>query len=236
MPTSSCDAEPGASIHAALEAVLARIARAAERAGRRAEDVTLVAVSKTHPVQDVLAAVGCGQLVFGENRVQEAQAKFPDLRAAHPGLRLHLIGGLQTNKAEEAVRVADMIETLDRPRLAHALTAAAERTGRSPDMLVQVNIGDETQKSGVPRGEADSFIADCQARFGEQLRGLMCIPPADRDPVPFFGDLARLRDAYRLPILSMGMSGDFEAAIACGATHVRVGSAIFGARPRPIGA
>ncbi len=220
-------------VAAALQAIRARIAHAAERAGRHPEEVTLVAVSKTHPAAAVQAALDCGQFTFGENRVQEAHAKFAGLRAANPQLRLHLIGALQTNKAADAVRIADTIETLDRPRLADALALAAERAGRVPNLLVQVNIGDEPQKAGIPTGAAPSFIAECRARFGAALQGLMCIPPADQPPEPFFQALARLAGAHNLPVLSMGMSGDFEAAIACGATQIRVGSAIFGHRSAP---
>ena len=216
----------------ALLAVRDRIAAAAARSCVRApEDVTLVAVSKTHPASAVLEALACGQTCFGENRVQEAAQKFEALRTGHPTLRLHLIGGLQTNKAEQAVRIADVIETLDRPRLAEAIQAAAQRAGRLPHLLVQVNIGDERQKSGIPTTEADAFIDACQTRFGEALRGLMCIPPENADPAPFFSRLAEMRTRHGLPWLSMGMSGDFEKAVELGATHIRVGSAIFGQRP-----
>ena len=214
----------------ALEAVRARIDAATRAAGRDPSEVTLVAVSKTHPASLVQQALDCGQTVFGENRVQEAAAKFAPLRDVNPGLRLHLIGGLQTNKAAEAVRIADVIESLDRPSLADAIATAAERTGRAPELLVQVNIGDEAQKSGIALDEADAFIRQCRARFGTALRGLMCIPPASDDPTPYFRALAAMRAEHGLPVLSMGMSGDFEAAIACGATLVRVGSAIFGVR------
>ena len=226
--------DPTASIADALTRVRARIAEAALRAGRRPEDVTLVAVSKTHPAESIAAALAAGQMVFGENRVQEAAAKFPPLRAAHPGLRLHLIGGLQTNKARDAVRLADAIETLDRPRLAEALAQAMEKEGRTPDLFVQVNVGDEAQKSGIPRAEADGFIDECKGRFGRALVGLMCVPPASGDPTPHFAWLADRAARHGLPLLSMGMSADFEAAISCGATHVRVGSAIFGIRPAPV--
>ena len=207
-----------------------RIAAAALRAGRRPEDVTLVAVSKTHPVEAVLVALAAGQLVFGENRVQEAATKFPPLRSTHPGLRLHLIGPLQTNKAREAVRLADVIETLDRPRLADALADAIAREGRTPDLLVQVNVGDEAQKSGIPRAGADDFIAACQVRFGAALVGLMGIPPVTGDPAPHFAWLAERAARHGLKIVSMGMSGDYETAIAQGATHVRLGTALFGHR------
>jgi pyridoxal phosphate enzyme (YggS family) len=214
-----------------LAAVKARIAAACARAGRDPAGVTLVAVSKTHPAEAIAAALGAGQVHFGENRVQEAMRKFPGLRGAHPALRLHLIGGLQTNKAREAVRIADVIESLDRPKLADALAEAMAKENRRPDLLVQVNTGDEPQKSGVPRAEADAFIAACQARFGAQVLGLMCIPPVEADPRPHFRTLRGLAEKHRLAVLSMGMSADFEAAIEEGATHVRVGSAIFGARP-----
>ncbi len=190
----------------------------------------MVAVSKTKPADAVRAALGAGQLVFGENRVQEAATKFPALRAEHPSLRLHLIGGLQTNKAREAVRLADTIETLDRPRLADALADAIQREGRSPALLVEVNTGDEPQKNGIARDEADRFIATCSGRFGAALRGVMGIPPADEDPAPHFRWLADCAARHGLPVVSMGMSADFETAIAYGATHVRVGTAIFGAR------
>ncbi len=224
-------AEP---IHFALDAVRARIAAAARAAGRDPREVTLVAVSKTHPAGAVAEAIAAGQLCFGENRVQEAAGKFPALRAAHPGLRLHLIGALQTNKAEEAVRIADVIESLDRPRLADALHAAGRKLGHLPDLLIQVNIGNEPQKAGIARAETDGFIDACRARFGGSLKGLMCIPPAEQDPAPYFEALAAVRARHDLPVLSMGMSGDFETAIRFGATHVRVGTAIFGSRPAPV--
>jgi hypothetical protein len=214
-----------------LDAIRARIAEACARANRPAGSVTLVAVSKTHPRQAVQDALAAGQQVFGENRVQEAIEKFPALRADHPALRLHIIGGLQTNKARDAVRVADMIETIDRPKLAAAVAEAMRREGRRPDCLVQVNTGDEAQKSGVPRAEADAFIRAAREEHGLPVVGLMCIPPVDQDPRPHFAHLAGLAAKHGLREVSMGMSADFEAAIAEGATLVRVGSAIFGARP-----
>ena len=214
-----------------LSVIRQRIRDACHAAGRAEADVTLVAVSKTHPVKAVIAALDAGQSVFGENRVQEAATKFPLLRAAHPAMRLHIIGGLQTNKAREAVRLADCIETLDRPRLADAIADAIQREGRAPSLLVQVNIGDEAQKGGIPLAEADAFIAACQTRFGAGLHGLMCIPPAEGDPAPYFTKLAEMARLHGLAVVSMGMSSDFEIAIAHGATHVRVGTAIFGRRP-----
>ena len=223
-----------AAIAASLAAVRARIAAAARRAGRAPEDVALVAVCKTHPAQAVRGALAAGQRRFGENRVQEAAAKFPALRTDYPDLRLHLIGGLQTNKAREAVRLADVIETLDRPRLADALADAAQREGRMPTLLIEVNTGDEPQKSGVARAAADAFIAACGARFGASLAGLMCVPPLGADPAPHFTWLAACAARHGLAVLSMGMSADFETAIAHGATHVRIGTAIFGTRPPPV--
>lgn len=214
-----------------LQRIHARIAAAAASAGRAPDSVALVAVSKTYPAEAALAALARGQMLFGENRVQEAAGKFPELRAAHPGLRLHVIGGLQTNKARDAVRLADVIESLDRPRLADALADAIQKEGRAPELLVQVNTGAEPQKSGISRDEADAFVAACQARFGAALTGLMCVPPAEDDPAPHFAWLAGCAARHGLGVLSMGMSADFEVAIAHGATHVRVGSAIFGHRP-----
>jgi PLP dependent protein len=213
-----------------LAAIQARIAAAAVRAGRDPASVALIAVSKTQAREAVLAALAAGQVLFGENRVQEAAQKFPA-----SGARLHIIGGLQTNKALEAVSLADSIDSLDRPRLSDAIAAAAEKTGRLPELLVQVNIGDEPQKAGVAMAEADAFIRATRQRFGAALKGLMCIPPADRDPLPFFHLMASLADTHGLPVRSMGMSGDFEVAVAAGATHVRVGTAIFGVRPNPAG-
>ncbi len=225
---------PHSPIAERLLDVQARIAAAERDAGRPAGAVTLVAVSKTYPEADIMQAIGAGQQIFGENRVQEAAGKFPAVRQQAPGLRLHLIGGLQTNKARDAVRVADVIETLDRPRLLEALVAAIDKEGRAPDMLVQVNTGDEPQKAGIPTAEADSFVELCRDRLGGALKGLMCIPPADQDPAPHFRMLASMGARHGLNVLSMGMSGDFEAAIREGATHVRVGSAIFGHRaPAP---
>jgi PLP dependent protein len=212
-----------------LRRVRERIGDAAIRSGRKPEDVTLVAVSKTKPIEAVRAALQAGQTVFGENRVQEAETKFPPLRAEHR-FALHIIGGLQTNKARDAVRIADVIETLDRPRLADAIAAAMAQEGRTPTLLIEVNTGDEAQKSGVARDDADGFIDDCKSRFGAALVGLMCVPPLDQDPRPHFTWLAERAARHGLGVVSMGMSADFEIAIECGATWVRVGSAIFGHR------
>ena len=212
-----------------LRRVQDRIAGAAIAAGRRPEDITLVAVSKTKPAEAVAAALAAGQTVFGENRVQEASGKFSLLRDSHK-LSLHIIGGLQTNKARDAVRIADVIESLDRPKLADAIEAAIAKEGRTPKLLIEVNTGSEPQKSGVPRDQADDFIGTCKARFGAALTGLMCVPPQDEDPRPHFVWLADRAARHGLTTVSMGMSADFEVAIACGATWVRVGSAIFGSR------
>ena len=218
-----------ATITENLRRVRERIADAAIRSGRKPDDVTLVAVSKTKPIEAVRAALQAGQTVFGENRVQEAATKFPQLRAEHR-FNLHIIGGLQTNKARDAVRIADVIETLDRPRLADAIAAAMAKEGRTPTLLIEVNTGDEAQKSGVARDGADGFIDECKSRFGASLVGLMCVPPLDQDPRPHFTWLAEKAARHGLGVVSMGMSADFEIAIACGATWVRVGSAIFGHR------
>ncbi|HEY4254075.1 MAG TPA: YggS family pyridoxal phosphate-dependent enzyme [Roseomonas sp.] len=207
-----------------------RIAEACLRANRPAEAVTLVAVSKTHPAEAVAAAITAGQAVFGENRVQEAATKFPALRAAHPALRLHVIGALQTNKARDAVRIADVIESLDRDRLAVALRDAMAREGRRPAILVQVNVGEEPQKAGITPATAGDFLRACRDDWDLPVAGLMCIPPAEGDSRPHFAALANLAARHGLATLSMGMSADFEAAIAEGATHIRVGSAIFGHR------
>ena len=221
------------TIKASLQRVRDRIATAAIAAGRNPADVTLVAVSKTHGAEAVQAALDAGQTVFGENRVQEAAGKFPALRAAWPDLQLHLIGPLQTNKTKDALQIADMLETLDRPRLADALALAHERGQKLPQLLIQVNVGEEPQKAGIPPNDCDSFIAECKARLGGRVAGLMCIPPAEQDPSRHFAWLADRAARHGLPIVSMGMSADYELAIRYGATHVRVGTAIFGARPVP---
>ncbi|MBS0986530.1 YggS family pyridoxal phosphate-dependent enzyme [Acetobacter thailandicus] len=214
-----------------LERVRSEIAAAAHKAGRNPEDVELVAVSKFHPASSIAEAIAAGQRIFGENRVQEAAAKFPALRELSPDIKLHLIGGLQTNKARDAVQLADRIESLDRPALADALAKAADACGRMPELLIEVNTGNEPQKFGIARDQADDFIRLCQKRFGEKLCGLMCIPPADEDPTLHFQLLRSMALHHGLPVLSMGMSADYPQAIAQGATHVRVGTAIFGPRP-----
>jgi pyridoxal phosphate enzyme (YggS family) len=213
-----------------LAAVRTRIDAATKRARRDPASVTLIAVSKTFEGPAIEPILAAGQQVFGENRVQEAQRKWPELRARYPDVRLHLIGPLQTNKVRDAVALFDAIHSLDRDRLATALAGEMRKQGRSPALFVQVNTGGEDQKSGVPPEEAGPFVARCRAEHGLAVEGLMCIPPLDDDPVPHFELLRRLGGQLGLKSLSMGMSADFEAAIAHGATHVRVGSAIFGAR------
>ncbi len=213
-----------------LKDVRARIEVAARGAGRTPDAVTLVAVSKTNPPSAVRAALGAGQRVFGENRVQEALEKFPALRAEFPDLALHLIGPLQTNKVREAVAHFDVVETVDRTRLAEALAREMERAGRRPSCLIEVNTGEESQKAGIFPAAADEFIVDCRDRIGLPILGLMCVPPHGEEPSPHFALLREIARRHKLSTLSMGMSADFETAIRFGATHVRVGTAIFGAR------
>lgn len=201
------------------------------KAGRPAGDVRLVTVSKTFPADVVAEVLDAGERVFGENRVQEASAKWPALRERYLDVELHLIGPLQSNKAREAVALFDAIHTVDRPKIAEALAAELIRQGRAPKLFVQVNTGAEPQKAGVLPEEADAFIALCREEHGLSVTGLMCIPPADENPSPHFALLEKIADRNGLPELSMGMSGDFEAAVMFGATYVRVGSAIFGTRP-----
>ncbi len=207
--------------------ILQRIDNAA---GPRAR-ATLVAVSKVQPDERIAAALQCGQTVFGENRVQEAQKRWAERRAAHPDLELRLIGPLQTNKAREAVSLFDVIETLDRPKLVGALASAIEKTERRPRILIQVNTGEEEQKAGIAPEGLSALLGQAQTA-SLNVTGLMCIPPIDEPAAPHFALLAKLACAHNLPDLSMGMSADFETAIKFGATHVRVGSALFGARPQ----
>ncbi len=207
-----------------------RVWRAAQHYGREPASVKLVAVTKTFEEADIVPVLQQGHRCFGENRVQEAMRKWPALRERFPAIELHLIGPLQTNKAREAVALFDCIETLDRPKLAAALASEIQRQGKAPKLLIQVNIGLEPQKAGVKPAETAAFASQCKRDFGLDVSGLMCIPPFDEDPLPHFEKLAALRDELELPELSIGMSGDFEAAIGAGATIVRVGSAIFGER------
>jgi pyridoxal phosphate enzyme (YggS family) len=219
------------SIPENLAAILARIEAARKAAIAPAPQTKLVAVSKTMDADAVREALAAGQRIFGENRVQEAQGKFPALKADYPDLELHLIGPLQTNKVKEAVALFDVIQTLDRTRLADALAAERDKSGKCPRLFVQVNTGEEPQKAGVMPGEAAALIAYARARE-LPVEGLMCIPPVEDDAAPHFAFLAKLARENGLDQLSMGMSGDFEMAVRFGATHVRVGSAIFGERPK----
>ncbi|MDR3507708.1 MAG: YggS family pyridoxal phosphate-dependent enzyme [Caulobacteraceae bacterium] len=214
-----------------LADVLGRIAAAAKAAGRDPKAVTLVAVSKQQPWEAIEPILKAGQTTFGENRVQEAQGRWAERRE---GLTLHLIGPLQTNKTREALALFDVIETLDRPKLAKVLAEEIQHAGRAPRLYVQVNTGEEPQKAGVIPGEVDAFIAACRGEFGLTVEGLMCIPPHDEEPSMHFALLAKIAARNGLTKLSMGMSGDFETAVRFGATSVRVGSALFGERiPRP---
>ena len=213
-----------------LEIIRTRIERARRRFGPPPDAVTLVAVSKTFGVEDIRPFLEAGQRVFGENRVQEAEAKWPELRASYDGIELHLIGPLQSNKAKEAVALFDVIETVDREKIAAALKAEMVKQGRQPRLLVQVNIGLEPQKAGIPPDEALAFVERCRSVHGLTIEGLMAIPPDGVPPGPYFAHLATLAREAKVTVLSMGMSADFETAIAMGATHVRVGSALFGAR------
>jgi len=219
-----------ADVAANLAAMKARIAAAEAAAGRAPGSVTLVAVAKTHPAEVVAEAIAAGQRSFGENRVQEAKAKWPGLRARHPGLALHLIGPLQTNKVREAVALFDVIESVDRPKLARVLAAEMARAGRDLPCLVEVNTGAEPQKAGVLPRDADRFIAACREEHGLRIEGLMCVPPVDEEPALHFALLAEIARRNGLARLSMGMTADFETAIRLGATHVRIGTAIFGPR------
>ena len=221
-------------VAANLREIRARITAACEARVGSARDarssVELIAVSKTHPAEAVIAALEAGQRVFGENRVQEAAAKFPALRARYPDLKLHLIGPLQTNKVRLAVETCDAIQTLDRDKLAEALATELAKQGRRLDLFIQVNTGEEPQKAGVPPAEADAFIRRCVQQYKLPVVGLMCIPPAEEHPAPHFALLREIARRNDLGQLSMGMSGDYELAIQFGATHVRVGTAIFGQR------
>jgi len=207
------------------------IARAARDADRRPEDITLVCVSKTFGIEAILPVLGAGERVFGENRVQEAKRKWPELKARFPNVELRLIGPLQSNKAKEAVELFDVIETVDRPKIAAAISQAIQQTGKRPKLLVEVNTGGEPQKAGIPPSGVTEFIRYCRADLGLEICGLMCIPPEAEIRAPHFALMVQLAKRNNLSILSMGMSADFETAIQCGATHVRIGSAIFGTRP-----
>ena len=213
-----------------LNDVRNQVAAAEKQYGRRPGSITLVAVSKTHDQSSILPVIQAGQRVFGENRVQEAMAKWPAIKAIHGDVELHLIGPLQSNKCANAVELFDVIETVDREKIARELSKEIEKQGIKPRLFVQVNTGAEPQKAGVSVKEATAFVKLCQEKYQLNINGLMCIPPFDEDPKPHFACLSRLADECGLKELSMGMSGDFVTAIAQGATQVRVGSAIFGER------
>ncbi|BBB10338.1 alanine racemase domain-containing protein [Sphingopyxis sp. EG6] len=212
-----------------LSDVRTRIADAASRAQRKAADICLIAVSKTHDAAAIRPLIAAGQRHFGENRVQEAAAKWPELRAETPGIMLHLIGQLQSNKADEAVALFDAIHSVDRSSLVQALAKACDKAGRQPQLFVQVNIGDEEQKGGCKVADLPALLAEAETA-GLTIDGLMAIPPADIEPAPFFALLDELAERHGLPGRSMGMSSDYETAVMLGATHVRVGTALFGAR------
>ena len=214
---------------ARLESVHSGIARAARAAARRAGEVTLIAVSKTQPVAAIEALIAAGQRDYGENRVQEAMDKWPALRSAHPDVRLHLVGRLQSNKTDEAVALFDAIHSVDRPSLVAALAKAMAKVGRRPDCFLQVNVGDEAQKGGVVIAQLPALL-DQAREAGLPVAGLMCLPPADVEPAPYFALLAKLARRHDVAALSMGMSADYETAVTIGATHVRVGTALFGER------
>lgn len=219
-------------LHPGLEDVLQNILQAVEEAGREASSVRLIAVSKTHDAERIETIIGAGQRLFGENRVQEAAGKWPDLRMRHPDLELHLIGPLQSNKVKDAVALFDVIHAVDRPKIAKALAQEMARSGRKPRLLVQVNTGEEAQKAGVLPNDTAAFVEQCKEVFGLEIEGLMCIPPIDEEPALHFALLAKIAGGLGLKELSMGMSADYETAIQFGATYVRIGTAIFGERSK----
>lgn len=230
-PAPRADDPPAVDVAANLAAVAAHVQAAARAAGRDAGEITLIAVSKGHPAHRIEAALAAGHRSFGENRVQEAMDKWPALRAEWPGAALHYIGALQTNKARDAVAFADAIHAIDRAKLARAVSREMERQGRRPDCFIQVNTGAEPQKAGVPPEDLDALVTLCREELVLPVSGLMCIPPASDDPAPHFALLRELAARHGLAQLSMGMSADYRSAIAMGATHIRVGTAVFGARP-----
>jgi pyridoxal phosphate enzyme (YggS family) len=217
-------------VHDGLKKVLNGLVEAAQKAGRPTDEVTLIAVSKTFDAADIIPVIEAGQRVFGENRVQEAKAKWPAMKMRWPDVELHLIGPLQSNKAAEAVQLFDAIHTVDRAKIAEAIAKEMQKQGKTLQLFVQVNTGLEPQKAGIAPADADAFIKTCRETLKLEIAGLMCIPPVDEDPGPHFTMLAEIAARNGLHGLSMGMSGDYAQAIACGATHVRVGSAIFGVR------
>ncbi len=218
------------SISENRRAILERMSQAVRESGREPESVHLIAVSKFQPEESVREALRSGQRVFGENRVQEAKTKFATIKQETQDIELHLIGPLQTNKAEDAVRLFDVIQTIDRPNLAEAVAKAIRKTGRNPRLYVEVNIGNEPQKAGIAPDKLAEFLTYCREKCGLTITGIMCIPPHDAPPEPFFKAMKILADQHKMSHLSMGMSADFEAALRCGATEVRVGTALFGER------
>ena len=230
LPRRAMDADRIEDAAGRLASVKARIAAAARAAGRDASEIKLIAISKTFDRQAIEPLLAVGHRTFGENRVQEAAGKWPALKAASAGVELHLVGALQSNKAAEAVALFEAIHSLDRDKLARLLSKAIEKQGRSPQLFIQVNTGGEPQKAGIGPREAGEFLSRCRDEHGLAVSGLMCIPPFEEPPGPHFALLRKLADALELPNLSMGMSGDFETAISFGATHIRVGTAVFGAR------
>ncbi len=227
------ETETAETVASRLTLVRDDIVAAAKAAGRDPNSVKLIAVSKTHPAEAVEEAIAAGQKLFGENRVQEAKAKFPQLKAEHPDIALHIIGPLQSNKVKDAVALADAIHSVDREKIARGLAAEIKAQDRHPALLVQVNTGEEPQKAGIAPAELPDFLTLCRDELGLTASGLMCIPPVDEEPALHFALLAKLAARHGLPELSMGMSGDYETAIQFGATYVRVGTAIFGARDYP---
>jgi pyridoxal phosphate enzyme (YggS family) len=216
-----------------LAGVKAQIAAAAKEAGRDVASVELIAVAKTFAAPQILPILEAGHRLFGENRVQEAKAKWPELKAQYPDIRLHLIGPLQSNKTKEAVELFDAMHTIDRPKIARAVAEEMRRQGKRLELFIQVNTGEEPQKAGVGPRELPALVSLCRDELKLEVAGLMCIPPVDEEPAIHFAFLAKLAAAHGLAGLSMGMSDDFATAVAFGATHVRVGSAIFGGRPKP---
>ncbi len=225
--------EESVAVAGNLDDVRAKIKAAAEAAGRPAGAATLIAISKSQPADRIEAALDAGQRIFGENRVQEAQAHWAGKRDAYPDLELHFVGHLQSNKVAEAVDLFDVIQCVDRPKLARALAREMARSGGHVRLFVQVNIGEEPQKGGVAPGDAEAFIAECREQHGLEIEGVMCIPPEGEEPSPYFALLAGIARRAGLSALSMGMTNDFETAVRLGATHVRVGRAIFGERQPP---
>ncbi|RCK53977.1 alanine racemase [Thalassospira profundimaris] len=224
------DSSGDVDIVANLATIQQNIDEAASAVGRKSDDVTLVCVSKTHDAPHVRGALVAGRRIFGENRVQEASEKWPELKQEFPDVELHLIGPLQSNKAREAMSLFDVIETLDRPKLARTFARLRDETGQCPELYIQINIGREPQKAGIDPADADDFIRECIHDLALPVTGLMCIPPVDEEPSPHFALLGKIADRHGLKVRSMGMSSDYECAIRLGATHIRVGTAIFGHR------